>query len=223
MKPILLAGVGITAQIMLQYLKTDARYKVIGATADDEFLGGAKIDSVPIVPFSQLTKKISPRDCSVIMAMGYADLNRARESMFNRLKEIGFGIETYLHTDARVFSDQALGEGCVALAFAVVEPHATVGANTMIWCNTTLAHHSSIAENCWIASGAVVSGQTKISRNTFVGVNATITNSLTVAEYNIIGGGALITKNTKPSTVHLARSAEVIRFTSQDYVKHFGV
>lgn len=223
MKSILLAGAGITAQIMIQYLKRDPRYKVIGATVDDGFLKAAQIDSVPIVAASLAWQKFSPLECRVIMAMGYADVNRGRESMFFQLKKIGYEIETYVHPDARIYSDYPLGEGSVVLPYAVVEPHAAVGKNSMVWCHATLAHHSTIEDHCWIASGAVISGQTKVRRNTFVGVNATVTNSLTVEEYNIIGGGALITKNTKPSTVHLARSAEVIRFNSQDYAKYYGV
>ena len=105
----------------------------------------------------------------------------------------------------------------------MLEPHVKLGENTMVWCNATLAHHSDVGDHCWIASGAVLSGKAIVSRNTFVGVNATVVNDVVVGEYNVIGGGALITKSTKPSSVHLARSGEELRFSSQDYVKHFGV
>jgi carbonic anhydrase/acetyltransferase-like protein (isoleucine patch superfamily) len=87
----------------------------------------------------------------------------------------------------------------------------------------TLAHHSSIAEHCWIAAGTVISGQASVLRNSFIGVNATVVNEVTVGEYNIVGAGALITKDTKPHTVHLARSAEPFRYSSDDYVKYFGI
>ncbi len=97
-----------------------------------------------------------------------------------------------------------------------------MGANSLIWANVTLAHHSSIAENCWLASGAVISGQAQVMRNSFIGVNATIVNKVVIAEYNIIGAGVLITKNTKASSVYLARSGEVHRFSSDDYVQYTG-
>ena len=157
------------------------------------------------------------------MAVGYNNLNRVRESLFLRLKDMGYAIETYIHPDACVYSRNPLGEGCVVLPMAVIEPYARVGANTIVWCNVTLAHHSQVDENCWIAAGTVVAGQARVSRNTFVGVNATIVNNVIVAEYNILGGAALISKNTKPNTVHLARSAEPFRYSSEDYVKFFGI
>jgi UDP-3-O-[3-hydroxymyristoyl] glucosamine N-acyltransferase len=143
--------------------------------------------------------------------------------MFLRLKEMGYHIETYIHPDARIYTEHPIGDGCVILPSAVIEPHVRLGANTMVWCNVTLAHHSYVADHCWVASGAVISGHAGIQRNSFIGVNATIVNEVVISEYNIIGGGALITKTTRPSTVHLARSGEEVRFSSHDYAKYFGV
>jgi len=223
MKKIILAGNAITADILYSYLRADSRYEVVGLTVDDEFISQGGIEGVPSVGLSQLPERFPSHSCSVVMAVGYNDLNKVRESLFLRLKELGYSIETYVHPDARVYTGNPLGEGCVILPGAVIEPHVRVGANTIIWCNVTLAHHSSVAENCWIATGTVLSGNAKVSRNSFVGVNATVVNEMTVGEYNIIGASALITKDTKPSTVHLARSAELFRYSSEDYVKYFGV
>lgn len=223
MKKIILAGNAITADILNCYLAQDDRYQVIGLTVDDEYVEKGGIQGLDSIALSQLKNVYDPQGCTVIMAMGYDDINRSRESMFLRLKEMGFGIETYVHPDAKVYTQHALGEGCVLLPSAVIEPHVRLGANSMVWANTTLAHHSCVAENCWIASGATISGQAEVGRNTFIGVNATIVNKVVVGEYCIIGADALITKNTKPSSVHLARSGEEFRYSSQDYVKHFGI
>jgi sugar O-acyltransferase (sialic acid O-acetyltransferase NeuD family) len=157
------------------------------------------------------------------MASGYSNLNKGRESLYARLKDMGLAIETYIHPDARVYTSHPLGEGSIVLPGAVIEPHVRVGVNTMIWCNVTLAHHCEVGDHCWIASGAVISGKAAIGRNTFVGVNATIVNEIAVSDYNIIGASALISKNTKPGGVYLARSGEEFRYSSEDYVRYFGV
>lgn len=223
MKKIVLAGNAITADILNSYLSKDDRYQVIGLTVDDDFLGSGGIQGLDSIALSRLKDVYSPQDCSVIMAMGYNDINRSRESMFHRIKDMGYCIESYVHPDAKVFTAHPLGEGCVVLPSAVMEPHVHLGANSMVWANVTIAHHASVAENCWIASGAIISGQAQVERNVFIGVNATIVNKVVIGEYCIIGAGALITKNTKASSVHLARSGEELRYSSQDYVKYFGV
>lgn len=222
MKNIILAGNAITADILNSYLSADDRYQVLGLTVDDEFIQRGGIQGLESIALSRIKERHDPKDCAVIMAMGYSDINRSRESMFHRLKEMGYHIETYVHPDAKIYTQQPLGDGCVILPSAVIEPHVRLGANSMIWANTTLAHHSSVAENCWVASGAVISGQAHVGRNAFIGVSSTIVNEVKIGEYCIIGAGALITKNTKASSVHLARSGEEHRFSSQDYVRFTG-
>lgn len=222
MKNVILAGNAITADILNCYIAQDDRYRVLGLTVDDDFLQRGGIQGLDSIALSNLREIHGPQDCSVIMAMGYNDINRSRESMFHRIKEMGYSIETYVHPDAKVYTEHPLGEGCVILPSAVIEPHVRLGTNSMVWANVTLAHHSSVAENCWVASGAVISGQAHVERNSFVGVNATIVNEVVVGEYCIIGAGALITRSTKASSVHLARSGEEHRFSSQQYVKFSG-
>jgi len=222
MKKVILAGNAITADILYGYLLRDERYQVVGLTVDDDYIQQGGIEGVESIALSGLANRYKSQDCSVIMAMGYNDINRSRESMFHRLKEMGYSLETFVHPDAKVYTQHPLGEGCVILPSAVLEPHVRLGANSMVWANVTLAHHSSVAENCWVASGAVISGQAQVERNAFIGVNATIVNKVVIGEYCIIGAGALITRNTKASSVHLARSGEEHRFSSQDYVKFTG-
>jgi sugar O-acyltransferase (sialic acid O-acetyltransferase NeuD family) len=223
MKKVVLAGNAITAEILYAYLQRDTRYEVTGLTVDDDFLGQGGLNGCRTVALSNVKNEFSPHTHRVIMAIGYNDLNRTRETMFNRLKTLGYGIETYIHADARVYTDQIIGEGSVVLPGAIIEPHARVGTNCMVWSNVTLAHHSFVDNNCWVAAGAVISGQAKVRRNTFLGVGCTVVNAITVEEFNIIGAGALISRDTKPQSVHLSRSAEPLRYSSEDYVKHFGI
>lgn len=223
MKKVLFAGNSIAAEILYGFIANDSRYQIMGLTVDDDYVEQSRIKDLDSFGLSSIKERFSPKDHTIIMAMGYNNINRARESMFHRLKEMGYGIETYVHPDAKVYTNLPLGEGCIVLPSAVIEPQVQVGANSFIGSNVTLAHHSSVLEHCWLASGAVISGQAKIERNTFIGVNSTIVNEVTVGEYNIIGAGALITKNTKASSVHLARSGEELRYSSEDYIKYFGI
>ncbi|WP_422909282.1 acetyltransferase [Pseudomonas sp. MAC6] len=223
MKKIFLAGNAITAEILSSYLSQDMRYEVVGFTTDDEFAAQGTVSGYRTVAFSKVQGVFSPDTHSVIMAMGYNDLNRARESMFVRLKALGYDVETYTHPDARIYTDHPVGEGSVVLPGAIIEPSACVGANCIVWSNVTLAHHCRVDDHCWVAAGAVVSGQAKVQRNTFLGVNCTVVNAVTVGEFNVIGAGAMISRDTKPHSVYLARSAEPFRYSSDDYVKHFGI
>jgi sugar O-acyltransferase (sialic acid O-acetyltransferase NeuD family) len=221
MTRLVLAGNAVTAEILLAYLKQDSRYEVAGLTVDDEYVGKGTVSTVPTTPLSRLQGTFPPGSCRILMAVGYDNLNRARASLFQRLKDMGYTMETYVHPQALVHTERPIGEGSIVLPGAVLEPQAMVGSNSMIWCNVTVAHH--VGDNCWVAAGTVIAGQARVGKNSFVGVNATIVNKVAVGDNNIIGAGALVSRDTKPSTVHLARSAEPFRYSAEDYVKHFGI
>jgi sugar O-acyltransferase (sialic acid O-acetyltransferase NeuD family) len=222
MKRIVLAGNAVTAEILVPYLRADPRYTVVGLTVDDAWVGGGSAFGLPVVGLSDLPAAFPAADCAIVMAMGYGGVNGHRRSMFERLKAMGYAIETYLHPHALIHTTHPIGEGSVILPGALVEPEARIGADTMVWGNVTVAHHATVGDHAWIASGAVISGKAVIGDQCFIGVNATIVNAVTVGAATIVGAGALITRDVAPDTVHLARSAEKFRFGAQDYARHFG-
>ena len=221
MKNLIIAGNSVTANILKGYLSTDPRFNIICTVVDDKYINTGIELGINCVGITEIQKYFNPSDNLVLMAVGYGNLNKTRQSLFERLKKLGYRIVTYIHPDARTYSHHPIGEGSVVLPGAKIEPNAKIGANTMIWCNTTVAHDSTVADHCWIASGAVIAGNSSIGRNTFIGVNATIVDQVKVAEYNIIGATAMISKCTKPNTVHLARTAEVFRYRADEYCQHF--
>lgn len=225
MKPqkIVLLGNSITAEIYYSYLQKDPRYEVVGTAVDRDFLAASRVPQVPGFSLEELSGRVDRTTTQVLMAAGYRSLNRVREQLFERVREMGFSVMSYLHPEARYHSDEAPGEGSVVLAQAMVEPGARIGKNAVVWANAVVAHHAVVGDHCWIASGAVLSGQAEIGPRCFIGVNATVVNRVRVGEMNFVGAGALVSRCTKPNTVHLARSAETLRYTADEYEKHFGL
>lgn len=220
---VVLIGNAVAADILRSYLRADPRYEIAASAVDDAYVDKNLLADLPCVGMSRLRELFPPERHAIIMATGYDNLNRTRESLFATIQKLGYMALTYIHPDAKVYSGHPVGEGSVILPNAVIEPHARVGANSVIWCNVTVAHHAVVGDHCWVAAGTVLSGQAKVGRNTFVGVNATVANEVEISEYNIVGAAALISKCTKPYAVHLARSGEPFRYSSEDYVKYFGV
>lgn len=223
MQNIILAGNAVTAHILHAYLEDDARYKIVACVVDDAYVESGNFSAVPCVGLSAVAEKFAPVETRVIMAMGYDQVNAVRQSMFERLKALGYDMETYIHPKANVFTKNPLGEGSLIMPGALIEPGAVVGANCLIWGNVVVAHDAVVEDHCWLAAGAVVSGMAKVGRASFVGVNATIANKVEVGERNIVGGAAFISKCTKANAVHLARSGEPFRCTAEEYAKYFGV
>lgn len=217
---ILIIGNSIAADIMYAYLDQDPRYTVVAFAADKQYVLKERKFDVPVVAIESLTQRYSPDEHKTILAIGYSRQNSLRSEMFERVKALGYEIETYIHPDAKVYTKNPLGEGCIIMANAVLEVYTSIGKNSVVWANCVIGHHSIIGDNCWIASGTVLAGEANVGNNCFLGVNVTVSNKVAVAPFNIIGGHAAIHKNTRENEVYLSGQGEKHRFSARDYSTH---
>ena len=221
MQSVIIIGNSIMAEVLYSLIKDDDRYKVECFAVDREFISEDKFQGLKVVDIEVIPSLFDKSKVSVILAVGYQNLNQNRETIYSRIIDLGFEIETYIHQDAMVHSKD-IGNGCIFLPGAIVDPCCKIGKNTVIWSNVICAHHSIVGDNCWIASGSVLSAEVKVGNNTFIGVGAVIVNKVVVGEYNIIGAGALITQSTNAEEVYLTKAGEKIPFNSKEYAKVYG-
>jgi sugar O-acyltransferase (sialic acid O-acetyltransferase NeuD family) len=223
MQKIIIVGNSNAAKILYRYLMDDNRYGVIAFSTDKEYISEDKLFGIDVIDLNVLKEKYSTSEYKIILGMGYRNINKEREEVFLRVKELEYSIDTYIHKDAMIFNETDIGEGSIVLANTVVEPYTKIGRNSIVWASCTIGHHSTVEDNCWIASGSVIAGEATIKNNCFLGVNSTIVNKVIVDEYNIVGAHAMVSKNTKKNEVYLARSAEKHRFGAEDYAQNFGI
>ncbi len=222
MTNIFFAGNAVTARILYGYLAKDARYNILGCVVDDDFSGRSMLPDLPSWPLSEALAHYSPTECKCLMAVGYAQINSGRRALFERMRMLGYRMETFIHPQAMIYTSEPVGEGSVIMPGALVEPGAAVGSDCFVWGNVVIAHDAKVGSHSWLAAGAVISGMAKVGESCFVGVNATIANKVEVGCGCLIGGAAFITRNVKPDSVMLARSAEPFRCNAQDYARYFG-
>jgi len=218
---IIILGNSITAEVVYGFVKKDERFKIECFAVDKQFINGNRFQNLEVVEIDRIPSLFDKTKTKIIMAVGYKNLNQNRELIYNRVTKYGFQIETYIHRNAKVHS-KMIGNGCIILPGAVVDPFCRIGDNVVIWSNAICSHHSVIGNNCWVAAGSILSGEVKIGNNTFLGVGSIIVNNVEVGDYNIIGAGAIITKCTNANEVYLTKSGEKIPFSSQEYSKVYG-
>jgi len=223
MTNVIFAGNAVTAHILCGYLRNDRRYNIMGCVVDDAFAADSEVPELVSVGISVVLDRFNPRDCKVLMATGYDQANGVRMSLFERLRALGYAMETYIHPQAMIHTDNHIGDGSVIMPGALVEPGAVIGCDSFIWGNVVVAHDAIVGKHSWLAAGAVVSGMAKVGDCCFVGVNATIANKVEVGDGSIIGGAAFITKKVKQGSVMLARSAEPFRCNAKEYARYFGL
>jgi len=208
MQKIILIGNIISTDIMHAYLSQDARYEVVAFSVHKAYITENTKLGLPVVDLEEIANHYSPVDHKLIMAIGYTNQNTIRQALFERVKSMGYIIETYIHPDANIYNGGieggSIGEGSIIMPNSTIEVFTTIGQNTIIWANCLIGHHSIIGDNCWVASGTVLAGEAKLGNNTFLGVNVTISHQVSVGAWNTIGSATAIHKDTKENEVYLS-------------------
>jgi sugar O-acyltransferase (sialic acid O-acetyltransferase NeuD family) len=203
-KKLIIIGTGPQGQIAKDYFTDFSSYDVIGFACHSEFKECEKIYGLPLISIEELLEKFSPYEIEAFVAIGYKNMNKIRQSIYEEIKKLGFRLASFIHPRATVSKTAKLGDNVFIFEENTIQPYVKIGSNTVLWSGNHVGHHSVIGDHCFISSHVVISGSCKIGNNVFVGVNATFHDSIDIADECLIGAGTLITKSTRPKEVFLA-------------------
>jgi len=219
MSKVVLFGAGKIADVAYFQLTHDSPHEVVAFSVDSEHISQKEKWGLPIVAFDDILEKYPPDDFKMLVAVGYQDLNRFRATKYNEAKDKGYELISYVSSRASNFSNVEIGDNCLVLENAVLQPCTRMGNNVFFWNGNHLGHHSRVEDHCYIAGQVVISGSVVIEPGCFLGVNATIGHEVTVGRESFIGAGALITKNVPPKSVHIVPDTQKFRLDSDSFLK----
>lgn len=198
MRKVVIFGTGEYAELAHYYFENDSEcdYKVVGFVADDEYVTSDVFRGLPLVKLSELTDKFPPSSYDAHVALSYSKLNTVKEEKFNKLKELGYYLVSYICSKGTItWPDLQIGENCFILEKNNIQPTVSIGDNVMIWSSNHLGHNCNIKSHSYLASGITVSGHVVIGERSFVGVNVAFKDFITIGSDCFITMGANITKD----------------------------
>jgi sugar O-acyltransferase (sialic acid O-acetyltransferase NeuD family) len=213
---VVLFGLGDFARVARVYLAEDSPHDVVAFTANERYIEDGELDGIPVVPFESLTETHPPSRCSMFVAIGFSGVNRARREVYERCKELGYELITYVNSKATYWGELEIGDNCFVFEENVIQPNVRIGNDVILWSGNHIGHDSTIEDHVFIASHAVISGNVTIGESSFVGVNATFRDAITVAPRCVIGAGALVMKDTVEGGVYSVRGTEPLEKKSWD-------
>ena len=208
MKRVVIFGTGDFARVAFVYLSKDSVYEVAAFTVDEEYITEGKIHGLDVVPFEGIVNTHPPERFAMFVAIGFRRVNKARAEVYDRCREKGYELISYISSKALQWGEIEVGDNCFIFENNVIQPFVKIGNDVIMWSGNHIGHHSSIGDHCFIASHAVISGRVKIGPYCFIGVNATLSDGITVASECVIGAGAIILKDTKAQEVYAAKNTE---------------
>ena len=210
-----LFGVGKVAATLHYYLSRDRRYEVAAFTVDPPFVRAETLQGLPVVPWDRVADRYSPREYSMMIAVGFARANRLRAERFAEAKALGYRLLSYVNPTAVIWDGFVLGENCRIGENVNVQPFTDIADNVFIGSGSIIGHHSTIGANCHLSSSVRVAGDVTVDPFCYIGSNATIRDGVRIAPSCVIGAGAVILGDTVANGVYMAKAADLLPITSE--------
>ena len=173
-KNLLIVGLSNNSKIASYYFERDTEYNVIGFCVDKEYINESTFCNLPIFDLESIVITYPPDNCHVFVATGYTQMNSIRESLYKRVKEMGYFLPNYISPNCIFLSEGLIGDNNFILEDNTIQPFVVIGSNNIIWSGNHIGHDVIIGDHNFITSHVVIAGFTKICNNTFLGINSTI-------------------------------------------------
>jgi len=211
---LVIVGTGLFAEVASAYFEEFTDYKVAAFSCHESYKTGDEIYGRRLLAIENLAPDYSPADSDIFVAIGYGQMNKMRQRVYEEMKERGYSCATFVHPEVKIWESTTVGENVFIFEDNTIQPFTRIGSDTILWSGNHVGHHSIIGEHCFISSHVVISGSCTIGNNVFIGVNSTLHDSLTIGDECLIGAGAVISKNTAPKSVYVPQATKVFPKTS---------
>jgi len=208
---LIIFGTGEIAELAYYYFKHDSNYKIVAFTADDEYVNSNTFKGLPLIPFSEITEKYSPKEYNAHVALSYNKLNQIRAEKYYAVKEKGYKLVSYVCSKSFYWPDLSIGDNCFILENQTIQPTVKIGNNVMIWSGNHLGHGCQIKDHVYISSHVCISGHTIIDEYCFVGVNATFKDFIKIGKRVFITMDASVVKNIKDDAVVIGARCKILK------------
>lgn len=210
MAHLVIFGASEIAELAHFYFTRDSDHEVVAFTVDRDYRQSDTFLGLPLLDFETITEHYPPDHYQMFVALSYQRMNRTRAEKYQRARELGYPMVSYVSSRCTFLSDHAVGENCFILEDNTIQPFVRIGNNVTLWSGNHVGHEAVIEDHCFIASHVVISGHVHIHPYCFIGVNVTLHNNITIAAETLIGAGAVIAKDTEEKGVYVPPPAKLI-------------
>lgn len=205
-------GAGGTGREVYGLILRDSKYfatfeKVVFV---DDVIGVEKVEGIEVFTFQQIKEKFIQKDIQFLIALGDPD---AREKVYNKIKENGYLLSTWIHPKAEIAHSVKIGEGAIIMD-AYIDVNVNVGNNTFVYYKAAIGHDSVIRDNCIIAAGAFIGGHSIIEKNVYFGPGAAVRDRIHIGERAIIGLNSAVYKDIPSDCSAIGNPAKIIQRSS---------
>lgn len=206
MKNIVIYGETDFAVRIYSYIKLENCMNVLAFTNAKAFKEKDTIQNIPVIAFEDLYEKLGNVEFSILIAIGYVQMNNIRKKIYKECKDAGHHIATFISKTSTLYSEN-IGEGCIIMPNVYIGPNCEIGKCNIIASCTCLSHDNNIGDFNFISSNAIFGGHSTVCNNNFIGLGCIIRDGIKLHNYSLIGSGTNLLSSTEPEGIYVGNPA----------------
>jgi len=193
---IVLIGGGGHCKSCIDVIEQEGKYHIMGIVDKPEKLHESVL-SYEIIGNDDDIESILKIYNNFFISIGYVTLNRLRQDLFNKVKNLGLSCPTIISPHAYISKHACIEEGTIIMHKAIVNAGTRIGKNCIINTGSIIEHDVIIDHHCHVAPGAVINGGTTIGSGSFIGSNSVCREYITIGKNSFIRFHSQISKSIK--------------------------
>ena len=213
-------GAGGHGRVVLDILRAEGRYNVVGFLDADPTLAGSTVGGLPVLGrVNQFPRLKADRVKAAIVAIGES---RARRRYAQLILDNGFELISTRHPSAVVSPSAAIGRNVVIAPGAIIGPEVRIGDSAIINTASIIEHECQIGPGAHICPAAAMAGRVKIGAGAFIGLGSRIIQCLAIGDDAIIGAGAVVITDIPSGATAVGVPAKVVRIIQPEELREFA-
>jgi UDP-perosamine 4-acetyltransferase len=208
--PVIGLGAGGHARVMLEALRFDQTYKLIGFLDRDPALIKKDVLGVPVIGNDDLLLDISSTVKHFFIGLGSTGPALHRVRLFSQAINLNMTPINIIHPNSIISPSATLGSGVAVLAGAIINACVSIGNNVVINTGAIVEHDSVIGDHVHVATGARLCGAVNVEREVHIGAGATILQGVKIGANSIVGAGAVVLRDVPAGVTVVGVPARII-------------
>lgn len=201
-------GAGFHGKVILELLRDQGHFEILGFVDDSASSLGTTVADVPVLGGMEWIMANADRRIKAIVAIGSNDV---RNIIGNKLRAYGIELINAIHPSAVVMASTTMGTGNMICAGAIVATGTHLGDDVIINTGATIGHDSMLHTGVQIAPGVHTAGCVNVGRGAFIGVGAVLGPGVKIGDRCIVGAGSLVLSDLPPHVIAYGAPAKAVR------------
>jgi sugar O-acyltransferase (sialic acid O-acetyltransferase NeuD family) len=209
-------GAGYHTQVVIETIRRQARYDIVGLLDDDPDKTGQTVLGIPILGGKdELPALLAAGVHFCFVAVGD---NGDRRQIQKELAHLGFESVCVVDPTAIVLSEVAIGRGTLVLDHSHVGVGSSLGEGCLVSVGTVVGHDCSLGDYVHLTPGVLLGGHVRVGEESFVGLGASVLPGVTVGQRVTVGAGTVVIRDLPDDVVVAGVPARILPFSPRGEV-----